>query len=380
MQNLIRLLLTTVLAVAPWSAIAQGLVVDAGQDVVLECTGEGGTEYTLNGTVPAGPDVTFSWSTLPAVDLTDDDTLTPSGRFPLGTTVVTLDAEDPVAMLTGSDSVDVTVEDTQPPVVQILADPYVLWPPNHDMKEVRVRVRVTDACGDPGDLQVELVSVESDEPDNGQGDGNTVNDIQDAQLGTDDRQVLLRAERSGGGDGRVYTLTYRVTDGAGNETVAETKVYVPHDYSDVKDRIMDDMDGNRDDMQNICPRPDVAADDFIDALPRLSTFSDRDACTTACRVWNRGCQGIVRGTARCVYSEEKALARLNVADCARFDAGSERRSCSHDEWQGRRDGLAALRQERATADATCESVGRRCANACGMLFDPNGSAFDDLND
>ena len=94
------------------------------------------------------------------------------------------------------------------------AEPFYLWPPNHSMHEVEVRVRVRDRCSGEDDLEVELVDVlESNEPDNGTGDGNTTNDIQGADIGSDDRDVMLRAERAGNGNGRVYTLTYRVTDG-----------------------------------------------------------------------------------------------------------------------------------------------------------------------
>lgn len=365
------------LVLAPAAALAQEFVVDAGEDVVLECESAAGSSYTLNGSVPEGPDVTFSWSTAPPVSLADDDTLTPTGLFPIGETLVTLDATDPVAMLSGSDSVSVTVEDSEPPVVQVMANPSVLWPPNHQMRQVQLRVRSRDRCSDPETLAVELVSVESNEPDNGLGDGNTTNDIQAANLGTDDRQVLLRAERSGRGDGRVYTLVYRVTDAAGNQTEGETKVYVPHDYSDVRDRIMDEMDGDRDDMDNICPRPDVATEEFIDALPELASFASRDDCIDACRTWNRGCNGIAGGSARCVYSEERALMRLERTDCDASDSRSEQRECRREQRRETRSALAELREQYREANATCDDVARRCANACETLFDPNGSDWDD---
>jgi hypothetical protein len=41
--------------------------------------------------------------------------------------------------------------------------------------------------------------------------------------------VQLRAERDGGGDGRVYTITFRVRDTAGNTGFATAQVIVPHD-------------------------------------------------------------------------------------------------------------------------------------------------------
>jgi hypothetical protein len=55
------------------------------------------------------------------------------------------------------------------------------------------------------------------------------NDIQGAVFGSDDRSFALRAERHGNGNGRVYTITYRATDDAGNTTLATAIVTVPHD-------------------------------------------------------------------------------------------------------------------------------------------------------
>ena len=40
--------------------------------------------------------------------------------------------------------------------------------------------------------------------------------------------VRLRAERSGGGDGRVYRITVRATDSCGNFTECSATVSVPH--------------------------------------------------------------------------------------------------------------------------------------------------------
>jgi hypothetical protein len=51
---------------------------------------------------------------------------------------------------------------------------------------------------------VTLVSVTSNEPGNGEDDGNTENDI----VIIDDTNFDLRAERSGVGTGRIYTITY----------------------------------------------------------------------------------------------------------------------------------------------------------------------------
>lgn len=118
------------------------------------------------------------------------------------------------------------VRDTAPPVLQLTADPSQLWPPNHRMVPVRVKVDVQDDQ-DPQPV-VTLLAVESNEADNGLGDGDTANDIQGAEIGTDDREVALRAERSGKGSGRVYRLTYQARDAAGNVSTASVTVTVPH--------------------------------------------------------------------------------------------------------------------------------------------------------
>jgi hypothetical protein len=117
------------------------------------------------------------------------------------------------------------VRDNTPPVLHLSADPSQLWPPNHRMVPVRVTVDVKDDQ-DPQPV-VTLVAVQSNEADDGLGDGDTANDIQDATIGTDDRDLSLRAERSGTGSGRSYTLTYQARDAAGNVTSESVTVSVP---------------------------------------------------------------------------------------------------------------------------------------------------------
>ena len=86
-----------------------------------------------------------------------------------------------------------------------------------------VRVATVEVFDPSGDTTLTLVSVTSNEPDNGMDDGNTVDDI----VIVDDFTFDLRAERSGVGTGRVYTITYHATDACGNTTVASATVTVP---------------------------------------------------------------------------------------------------------------------------------------------------------
>ncbi len=119
--------------------------------------------------------------------------------------------------------------DRTPPVLRLSTDPSQLWPANHRLVPVQVKVDVEDDR-DPQPV-VTLVSVVSNEADNGLGDGDTAQDVQQASIGTDDRAVQLRAERSGTGTGRVYTLTYQARDAAGNVSTATVTVTVPFSRS-----------------------------------------------------------------------------------------------------------------------------------------------------
>jgi hypothetical protein len=116
--------------------------------------------------------------------------------------------------------------DKTPPTVACSVNPSSLWPPNHKLVDVTATVTVTDAGS--GQAGFVLVSVASNEPDNGQGDGDTAGDVQGFALTTADTTGQVRAERSGGGSGRIYTLTYRGMDIAGNTATCNTTVTVDH--------------------------------------------------------------------------------------------------------------------------------------------------------
>jgi len=70
-----------------------------------------------------------------------------------------------------------------------------------------------------------IISVSSSEPEDGLGDGDTARDWEI----TGNLMVNLRAERSGAGDGRIYTITVECADASGNIGTGTTEVTVPHD-------------------------------------------------------------------------------------------------------------------------------------------------------
>lgn len=116
------------------------------------------------------------------------------------------------------------------PTISVSLSSTLLWPANHSMRAITATV-TTGGCSYCGDLTVTLVSVTSNEADNGLGDGDTPNDVQNASTGTDDRTFSVRAERSAlGAGGRTYTATYRVSDCAGNTATASATVNVPHSH------------------------------------------------------------------------------------------------------------------------------------------------------
>jgi len=204
-------------------SLNQSPVANAGPDQTIQlqsCSGITATPVTLDGSASYDPDgdaLTYKWTWVGG----SADGVNPTINLPYGKTTVTLAVDDGKGGAS-SDTVDISIVDTAVPTLNVTVNPNILWPPNHKYVEVLPSLAVNDACIET--TKVELVSVTSSEPDNGLGDGDTANDI----VINADGSILLRAERSGRGDGRIYTITYRATDAAGNSTTASATVTVPH--------------------------------------------------------------------------------------------------------------------------------------------------------
>ena len=113
----------------------------------------------------------------------------------------------------------VMIDATAPLIDGLSVSPTVLSTPNHKMVDIFVGYTVAD---DSGEAACAL-GVVSDEPVDGDGDGDTAPDWEVL----DANHVRLRAERAGTGDGRVYTVTATCTDAAGNAASSSANVHVP---------------------------------------------------------------------------------------------------------------------------------------------------------
>jgi hypothetical protein len=186
--------------------------ISAPMDVTAECDGPLGAAVDIGMAVASD-----SCDAFPVIS-NDAPAL-----FPIGMTTVTWKATDASGNM-GTDTQTITIEDTTPPILTVEVNPETLWSPNHKLVPVQATITVEDLCD--SQPTVTLVSITSNEPDNGKGDGDTSNDVQGAVFGTDDRDFMLRAERQGKGEGRVYTITYAAEDNHGNQTVQEATVTV----------------------------------------------------------------------------------------------------------------------------------------------------------
>ncbi len=181
------------------------------------CGGAGQNRTVTFATLTVGASATVTFGTTASCALSD-------GAVISNTATITATTIDPNP---ANNSATATTVASNPPPIITLNPPISLWPPNHKYHTVTVAqmvLSVTDNCPiSVNDVVIEKVT--SDEPGNGQGDGNTLNDI---IIGANCRSVQLRMERAGPEDGRVYTITLRVRDSGGAVTRADFEVSVPH--------------------------------------------------------------------------------------------------------------------------------------------------------
>jgi hypothetical protein len=110
------------------------------------------------------------------------------------------------------------------------------------MRNVSINYFASDNCG-PASCSLD---VSSNEPVTGTGEGDSAPDW----VILDDHHVQLRAERSGQGHGRVYTITVNCSDASGNISTQKTSIVVPDnlrgDFSKVAYNFDTENDGDID--------------------------------------------------------------------------------------------------------------------------------------
>jgi endo-1,4-beta-xylanase len=128
---------------------------------------------------------------------------------------------DPNLAPNNTTSVIVEVSNPAPVISNLAVDQPVLSPPNHKMVDVELSYTIADNCD--ANL-VPVITISSNQPQNGPGDGNTPVDWEVV----DAHHVRLRAERSPHDPGtRIYTILLTVTDSSGGSSSSSVKVIVP---------------------------------------------------------------------------------------------------------------------------------------------------------
>lgn len=125
---------------------------------------------------------------------------------------------------TSTTSSVIQIQDTAAPTIHLSLLEATLWSPDHKLVLV-AEVRTSDACDSSPSFQV---SVTSDEPSDGTGDGNTASDWLLEQNVDGSFGLWLRAERSGTADGRTYAIAVTARDSSANTTTATAQAYVHH--------------------------------------------------------------------------------------------------------------------------------------------------------
>lgn len=192
---------------------------NAGSDQTLESASAAGSQVTVDGSASLdadGDQLSYEWRQGSTLLGTSAHLST---NLPLGSHTLTLTVKDSFG-IASEDAVTINVVDTTAPaIVGAATDKTVLGTPNHKMVDVLVSYETTDAVS----AVSSSLGVTSNEAVNENSDGNTTPDWEVV----DAHHVRLRAERAGGGDGRVYTITITATDAAGNSSTRSVAVSVP---------------------------------------------------------------------------------------------------------------------------------------------------------
>jgi von Willebrand factor A domain-containing protein 7 len=147
----------------------------------------------------------------------------PAGVETLISTTVTSSAD---ANVTNSATlVLLTGDANRPPVCQV-APGFAsdVWPPDHRLVDIPVAAAIAATDPDGDSVSFVVTAITQDEPVLGPGSGNTSPDA----TGVGGQVASVRAERAGGGNGRVYRIAYEGSDNRGATCTGTFDVRVPH--------------------------------------------------------------------------------------------------------------------------------------------------------
>lgn len=198
-------------------------VANAGANQTLECV-DGSAIATLDGSASSDADGSIARWLWTGSSGTLATTQTANVTLSMGNHPITLKVTDDDGA-TDDASLTVSVVDTRAPTVVLAPTGNALWPPNHRMVHVAT-VSASDACDGAATA---IVTVASSEPANGAGDGDTDADWTTHANTDGSVSVFVRAERTGAGAGRTYTISARATDRAGNASQSTMSANVPSD-------------------------------------------------------------------------------------------------------------------------------------------------------
>jgi TolB protein len=177
---------------------------------VMNADGSGQTALTSNSVLEFGPAFSPDGTKIAFA----------RGPFPFGLVVMNADGTGSTQITTGADND--TFPDWQavgpnraPDCSGVAASPSSLSTSNHKL----VTVTLTGATDPDGDaVTLSVTTVTQDEPTGG---------APDAATGAASNEVLLRAERDGSGNGRVYRVAFQAADGRGGTCDGTVEVGVP---------------------------------------------------------------------------------------------------------------------------------------------------------
>jgi endo-1,4-beta-xylanase len=198
----------------PAGMVFKSLAAPAGWSCTTPPVGTGGQVNCTTGSLDAGASAQFK------LKLTVSCT-TANGTQVVNSATSTSTTRDPNTAPNNTASVNVKVINLPPVILGLRVDKPVLRPPNHRMVDVKLSYNIYDNCDD--DL-VPVITISSNQPVNGPGDGNTAPDWEVV----DSHHIRLRAERSPDRrQDRKYTIKLTVTDSAGASTSRSVVVTVP---------------------------------------------------------------------------------------------------------------------------------------------------------